>query len=123
MILVDTDIFVDYFRDYEPANAFFEKYSKDIHITYYTMMELISGAENKTQLKQIQESIFYPIQDTNNQIMQLSIKIYSKHKLTSGTGLIDSINAASAIFHNIDFYSRNSKHFKNIEKLKLKIPY
>ena len=86
-------------------------------------MELISGAENKTQLKQIQESIFYPIQDTNNQIMQLSIKIYSKHKLTSGTGLIDSINAASAIFHNIDFYSRNSKHFKNIEKLKLKIPY
>lgn len=92
MILVDTDIFIDYFRDYEPANAFFEKFSKDIHITYYTMMELISGAENKTQLKQIQESIFYPIQDTNNQIMQLSIKIYSKH-------------------------------FKNIEKLKLKIPY
>ncbi|MBP9886216.1 MAG: hypothetical protein KBF93_07955 [Leptospiraceae bacterium] len=55
--------------------------------------------------------------------MQLAIKIYSKHKLTNGTGLIDSINAASAIYHNVDFYSRNGKHFKRIDKLKLKVPY
>lgn len=87
------------------------------------MMELIAGAQNKIQIKKIQENILYPVLETNNQIMHLSIRIYSKHKLEAGTGYIDSINAASAIFHNLDFYSRNAKHFKNIEKLKFKIPY
>jgi hypothetical protein len=31
------------------------------------MMELISGAESKIQVKQIQDNVFYPILETNNE--------------------------------------------------------
>jgi hypothetical protein len=48
------------------------------NITHFTMMELISGAESKLQLKQIHDNVFYRILETNNEIMNLAIKIYSK---------------------------------------------
>ena len=53
----------------------------------------------------------------------MSIKVLKKHFLKNGIEAIDSIISATALFYDIDFYTRNIKHYKNISGLRLFKPY
>ena len=55
----------------------------------------------------------------NDEIMEKSLDIYKRHHLKDGIGIIDSIISSSAIINDLEFYSKNYKHYKNIENLKL----
>ena len=55
MILVDTDILIDYLRGYEPGVQFIEEKFRFIAISGFTEMELIIGCRNKNEIKKLQE--------------------------------------------------------------------
>ena len=48
MLLLDTDIIIDIFRNFIPAVNWLKNINDDIAITGYTAMELIQGCENKS---------------------------------------------------------------------------
>ena len=117
MILVDTDLIIDYLRGDEKSISFIE--NNEISITYLTKLELFAGCSNKSEIKILDENIDFDILSINDKILEKSLKIYKNHHLKDGIGIIDSIISATAIENNIDFCSKNFKHYKNIEKLKL----
>ena len=51
MILVDTDILIDYLRGYDKAINFIEKNKNNICISVLSKMELMIGCQNKNAIK------------------------------------------------------------------------
>jgi len=56
MILVDTDIIIDYLRSDKKAIDFIE--NSAICITYFTELELLAGCSNKEQMKELNDNIY-----------------------------------------------------------------
>lgn len=121
-ILVDTDVLIDLGYGVKKAAEFLDEI--EIQITWATYMEMLAGARNKTELKQIEEAlkshkIVYP----NKDILNLASEIYKKETLSGGIGIIDSTIAATALTYDLQLATKNLKHYKNIKGLKVIKPY
>lgn len=55
MILIDTDIFIDYLKDIPLSVVFFEEKMEEISYSIFTQMELLIGCRNKKELKVIDD--------------------------------------------------------------------
>lgn len=124
MILVDTDIMIDYLRGYKPGVEFIEEKFQFIAVSVFTEMELIIGCRNKDEIKKLKEFLkhFTSISADKN-ILSDAVKILSGSYLSDGVEIIDSIIAATAKNKKMVLYSKNIKHYKNIKSLKLVKPY
>jgi hypothetical protein len=124
MILLDTDVFIDYLRDYEPSVDFFNSNMSKICISEYSIMELYVGCSNKNELKIIDDfSGMFNILTTMPQIVTNAAKILRDHYLKDGIEIIDALIASTAIDNNIPLYSKNIKHFTSVKNLALVEPY
>jgi tRNA(fMet)-specific endonuclease VapC len=123
MILIDTDILVDFLRDIEKSNDFIEKHTENICISNLTRLELLTGAKNKKEMLQIDKRLIFPVLSLNETIEDIATDIIKKHYLKDGIGIVDSLIAATTIYYNVEFYSKNIKHYRYIKNLKLKKPY
>ena len=85
-----------------------------------TAGELIYGAINKRELRQIQQDISHlhliPI---NEHIGELHIELLSQYSLSHNLTLPDALIAASAIHFSIPLYTLNKKDFKYIPDLEM----
>ena len=124
MILIDTDILIDYLRHDENALDFLVKNKKELAITRITIMECIAGCRTKTERKSL-EPVFeqFHCLDINSAIFDLAIGLMEDHFLSDGTGLLDCLIAASAVYFNTHLATRNIKHYKNIPGLAIDKPY
>ena len=91
-----------------------------IAISAVTRAELYYGAINKTELIQIQKQLNlfqnFPIdQDISSQFIQLMAQYSLSHKLA----IPDALIAATALVHNLNLYTLNTKDFRFIENLTL----
>ncbi len=63
MILVDTDIMIDIFRDYSHAIAWLDSLgNEEILLPGFVVMELIQGCRNKTEPY---EKLLHPFEDNS----------------------------------------------------------
>ena len=116
-LLVDTDIFIDYFN-----NGLFATIleGKMFHIYYsvVTRKELLSKKGLKTSER---EGIIYTLKKYRE--IRLNQRIISKYSLLRSSynsiDKEDAIIAATAIVRGLLLLTRNYKHFKGIEGLKL----
>ena len=123
MILIDTDILIDYFQNKKEAVQWVEQLDEEVFITYLTKMELLAGSRNKTEMNKIKKYLNYMTLDINNIILESAVTIFQNHYLKDGIGILDSIICSTAIYYHIDFYSRNLKHYQCVENLKIFKPY
>jgi len=123
MIIVDTDILIDELRGDKRATKFLSNYENEIFITYLTKMEILIGARNKKEMKIIDKALDYLILKIDDKILEESIRLLKEYSLKSNIGIIDSINAATAIVNELDFYTMNYKHYRGIKGLKIYKPY
>ena len=91
-----------------------------IAISAVTRAELYYGAINKTELIQIQKQLnlfqnFPTDQDISSQFIQLMAQYSLSHKLA----IPDALIAATALVHNLNLYTLNTKDFRFIENLTL----
>jgi|SRR3989338_2183462 len=122
MILLDTNILVDYLRNYAPAVEFFEKLNNDILFSAITEAELLAGQANNDAKKR--ETLIHLLSrwtkiPVDNPLVILAGDISRKHNLD----IPDAIIAASAIISNAELITRNVKDFKKVDKLRVKNPY
>jgi hypothetical protein len=122
-MIFDTDIFIWVQRGNEKAARLMEKV-EDRYLSIQTYMELLQSAKDKEQHKYVKDFIssfnFVVLPFTENIGHRASIYI-EEYTLSSNLRAGDAIIAATAVENNLTLVSSNTKHFKAIKDLKLKI--
>ena len=124
MILIDTNVFIDFLRNHQPAVKFFESVfgMDDILFSAITESELVAGKECDDYNKK--EKLLHFLHswkkiEVSNQIAVLAGDIVRKYDVH----LPDAIIAASAIIFKAELMTKNTKDFQKIENLKIRNPY
>ena len=122
-MLFDTDILIWIQRGNERAAELIER-DFNRFISVFTYTELLQGAANKTQSRLIRDFLseygFQLLPLSENIGHRASIYI-EEFGLSSRLWAADALIAATAAENNITLVSGNSKHFRPIKDLRLKI--
>ena len=122
-MLFDTDVLIWYFRGRAKAARVLEKASPR-QISVVTYMELLQGARSKKEIKSIrgflQEFDFNMVPITENIGHRASVYM-EEYCLQVDMCLADALLAATAVENQLTFCTGNSKHYKPIKELELKV--
>jgi len=121
MLLCDTNIFIEMYRRNAVICTELEKIGHDnIAVSDVTRAELFYGAINKSELKMIcndldQVSTLH----INTEISEMAVSLVEQYCLSHKLDIEDALIAATAIYHNIELFTLNTKDFKFIPNIKL----
>ena len=119
--LVDTDVLIDVSKGNEKAFLFLSSL-ENVNVSVITSMELIVGARNNIEKNEIEKfQSQYNFVYVNDRVCSLAYSLLKKYSLSQGLTIPDSLIAATAIANNLNLVTKNSKHFKPIENLKLQV--
>lgn len=120
-MIVDTDILIWYFRGNEKAKALIEKLGS-FSISAVTVMELMQGAQNKTE----QQAIIKQIHAWNVKVIHLNETIsiratqfVSDFALSHSMSAMDALIAGTTIENGGELHTANTKHFEYIPGVKV----
>jgi tRNA(fMet)-specific endonuclease VapC len=121
MILCDTNIFIEIYRGNNSIVEIVKNIGQqNIAISDVTCAELLFGARNKMEIKAIRNDIdslvVLPIEYN---ISKLAVELVEKYSLSHKLSLPDALIVATALCHNVELYTLNTKDFKFIEKVTL----
>ena len=126
LIVVDTDVIIDFFRDISPAaNVFAELISLEkAAMTAISVFELYAGIEGAKRLRQIetlvQELIILPLNTLEAAIAgRIYTQLKSRGKLV---GTHDMLIAAICLANDLPLYTKNIAHFSEIKDIRLLSP-
>jgi len=120
-ILCDTDVMIEYLKGNETTKRYFDKLEdKNIVLSAITLMELLYGALNKSEIKKIKRALsVFNIMNLNEEITEIAINLVEKYSKSHGLKIPDALIAATAIYYDITLWTYNIKDFHFIEGLKL----
>ncbi|AFH49720.1 Putative PIN domain nucleic acid-binding protein [Ignavibacterium album JCM 16511] len=123
-MLLDSDILIDYLRGVDKSRLFLENSKINFHISFLSKFEILSGAINKNEIIKLEAFLanFVTLPLTNS-IISNAYDLFKKYHLANQIGIFDSIIASTAQYFNLPLCSRNHKHYKMIDEIKLIIPY
>ena len=126
LIVVDTDVIIDFFRDISPAaNVFAELISLEkAAMTAISVFELYAGIEGAKRLRQIetlvQKLIILPLNTLESAIAgRIYTQLKSRGKLV---GTHDILIAAICLANDLPLYTKNIAHFSEIKDIQLLSP-
>ena len=125
IVLVDSDILIDFSRRIENAAEWIDNFEShsSLAISSITQMELFVGALNKSHLRETQEFLRrFQIVHVSEPVSILASELVLKFSLSHKLRVADAIIAATAISFDYDFATKNQRDFKFIGDLKL-LPY
>jgi len=114
MIFLDTCILIDYSKNKISIN------NQDYCFNSIVQLEFTVGAINKRELKKINKILSeFKLIDTEQEILDLSVKLINKYSLSHNMTIYDSIIAATCLIYDLALWTYNKKDFKYIENLVL----
>jgi len=122
MILVDSDILIQYSRGDETAAIWLEAASErdEIVISVVTEIELLYGSFDKRHLAEIQRLLStFKIIQIDEEISKWASLLVTKYCLSHRLSMPDALIAASALVKNISLGTINKKDFRFIAGLRL----
>ncbi len=123
MIVIDTNVFVDFLRNYSPAIGFFQSLDPEtVLFSAVTEAELVAGKVNDESDKREKLLHFLHIWNKipmTNPVASLAGDIVRQH----GLDVPDAIIAATAVLNRADLVTHNVKDFKKVPGLKVRTPY
>ncbi len=122
MVLVDTDIFIDFLRNNTAAREFIERHLHEISFSAITEAELLSGQECDT--KDVREKLLHFLSQfekipVDNPLVQVA----GEFRRSFGIDLPDAIIAATAFMIDEPLCTRNIKHFEKVKSIYVTKPY
>ena len=118
-LLIDTDIIIDYLRDYKPAVDYLEKLSSPLQLSAITVAELYAGIRDKEEQKVIENFLtVFDIIPVNNLIAQTGGAFRKKYGRSHGTGLADALIAATAIHQDAHLATLNIRHYPMMKPMR-----
>ncbi len=125
-LLLDSDIFIDLLRGFEPARDYIKKLIKseeNVFFSAITETELLAGSEcNDPQKKDHALHILFPFKKIiiENKIAQMAGDLRRKY---SHLQVPDAVIAACAILTKSTVVTKNIKDFEKITEIKSNKPY
>ncbi|AAO90746.2 type II toxin-antitoxin system VapC family toxin [Coxiella burnetii] len=124
LLLLDTDIIIDFLRGQESAVKFIEKTAAKVvcHISTLTIAELYVGARDGEEYGVLERflQIFTAI-EVSPQIAQLGGLFRRDYGKSHGTGLADAIIAATTQCISAKLVTLNKKHYPMLKNIH--VPY
>lgn len=125
-IICDTDVMIDYWDAKQPRHnatklALEKKIGLDnIVLSAITKMELMSGASNKSDMKNINKKLSrFNIALINNEITLKAFQLLQSYYLSHSLALPDCFIASTAIITRLELFSYNTKDYKFIPQVVL----
>lgn len=119
LMLLDTDVLVDFFRGYGKAVAFINTYNARIILSSIIVAELYAGVKGDEEQYVLQNfvSLFHivPVSAEIGKAGGLYKRDYGK---SHGVGLADAILAATAEAENAELKTLNTKHYPMFNDLR-----
>ncbi len=124
MILCDTDVIIEFYRNNSSIVSELKKFQQEnIAISVITAGELLFGAFNKIELKQIQKDIkSLNLINLNPDICGVFLEIMEKYVLSHKLALPDGFIAATAIYNDLKLFTLNVKDYAFIDGVQLYYP-
>ncbi len=118
MLVIDTNIIIDYLRGKSSAFNFFEQTDDNLSVSVITVAELYAGVKG-TKEEEIVESFLelFEILPVTNRIAKMGGEIRNKYKAKFGVGLADALIAATSIHYSATIVTLNKKHFQMLDKV------
>jgi predicted nucleic acid-binding protein len=123
--LVDTSIFIDYFRKHEPAKNWLDQFSQgSLAYSVVTAAELLAGCRNKREHELIEKELaLYPMIYVTTTISSTAWEWYREFYLSHNVGFLDCLIGATAYHHGLTICTLNDKHFRPFPNIKVERPY
>ncbi len=122
-MLFDTDVLI-FVQCGNVRAATLVESAEQRYISTQTYMELLQSAKNKTQHRIIQQFLkefaFTVLPFTENIGHRASVYV-EEYALSHAVRAADAIIAATAVEHHLPLSTANSKHFRSIKELDLKV--
>lgn len=122
-MIFDTDILMWVQRGNRNAARLIDN-AEDRYLSIQSYMELLQGAKNKLQHKNVKDFISdfgFSILPLSENIGHRALIYVEEYALSSGMRAGDAIIAATAVENNLTMVSSNAKHFKVVRELQLKV--
>jgi tRNA(fMet)-specific endonuclease VapC len=121
MILCDTNILIELYKGNPDIIRNLHQIGlKRMAVSIITKAELFYGAKDKTELAKIERQLAlchcYGLDDA---VSALFLKLMQQYCLSHRASIPDMLIAATAIRHELQLYTLNTKDFKFIPALKL----
>jgi predicted nucleic acid-binding protein len=120
--LLDTNVLVDTLRKVPAAIEYFDSLGKWPY-SVVCRLELIAGARNQKEV----EALNKYLQDFIEIALSLEIgtkgcEIMTRYANANGMDPLDALIAAAAINEDLTLSTKNDKHYRDIEGLKIEVP-
>ena len=121
MILCDTDIFIEAFKNNTLATGSLRRIGfQNIALSAITLMELYFGALNKRELAKIKSRLQkLEIINLDQKITETAINMIERYAKSHGLHIPDALIAATAICRGLQILTYNVKDFKFVEGIRL----
>ena len=122
LTIVDSDILIDVARGDSDAIGCLSRLEKTstLAISTLTQMELVVGCRNKTELKALGTFLNrYQILKLTDQISDRAVDLLELYFLSHGLLIADGLIAATALFYDEAFVTKNQRDFRFITGLNL----
>jgi predicted nucleic acid-binding protein len=121
MVLCDTNILIHAFNGRKATIDRLQEIGfEEIVLSVITVMELYQGMSNKTELAQMKRKLkYYDVIEIDTQTSALATKLIEQYKLSHNLQIPDAIIGATAVIHQLPFYTYNTKDFDFIPGINL----
>jgi hypothetical protein len=119
LLMLDTDVMIDYLKNYQQAIDYIEKSRNPFLISAITVAELFTGIRNEQEQIAV-ESILTTcdIISIDYDIAQIGGTFRGKYSKSHGTSLMDALIAATALHCKATLITLNVKHFPMVKTIK-----
>jgi hypothetical protein len=124
VMLIDTNVFVDYLRGHEPARKFFSSLSHygEVAFSAITETEIMTGSANDDVAVR-EKTLNFLRQWTKLSLGNPVASFAGDLRREHGLAVPDAIIAATARAHNAELITRNLKDFQRVPELRVRAPY
>jgi predicted nucleic acid-binding protein len=114
MVLCDTNILIQAFNGHKETIEQLNIIGyPNIVLSAITVMELLQGMGNKIELAQMKKKIkYFDVVQLDDQISEKAIGFIEQFRLSHHLQIPDAIIGATAVVHQIPFFTYNLKDFK-----------
>ena len=114
MVLCDTNILIHAFNGRPDTIQELQNIGyPNIILSAITVMELLQGMGNKTELAQMKKKLkYFDIIQLDDEISEKAIDLIEKFRLSYNLQIPDAIIGATSIVHQIPFFTYNLKDFQ-----------
>lgn len=124
-MVIDTNIFIDFFKEKPRARSFLED-QIEMLTSQIVIMELIIGFDKKTQIKKLDKflkNVNITILPISTDISDLALDLFKRYFHATNIGILDALIAATSILTKQPLATLNLKHFNKIKELTAVKPY